>query len=78
MISWTSEKCGYLQEACDIMMSVKRVEESKICRDVPINFRGEGTFVIDLRCFDNRHDVALDGLGMWGKDTKLTFLFFIC
>uniref|UniRef100_A0A914X6X9 Uncharacterized protein n=1 Tax=Plectus sambesii TaxID=2011161 RepID=A0A914X6X9_9BILA len=65
------------QEACDIMMSVKRVEESKICRDVPLNFRGEGTFVIDLRCFDNRHDVALDGLGMWGKPTGRTRFYAI-
>uniref|UniRef100_A0A0M3IJM0 Polyprotein n=1 Tax=Ascaris lumbricoides TaxID=6252 RepID=A0A0M3IJM0_ASCLU len=55
------------QEACDILTHQISVDPSKICDSVPQNYRGEGTFIIDLRGFANRHDVSLDGLGMWGK-----------
>ncbi|KHN76980.1 hypothetical protein Tcan_06046 [Toxocara canis] len=63
------------QEACDILTQQLPVDASKICDSVPQNYRGDGTFIIDLRGFANRHDVSLDGLGMWGKPTGRTRFF---
>uniref|UniRef100_A0A915AJC7 Uncharacterized protein n=1 Tax=Parascaris univalens TaxID=6257 RepID=A0A915AJC7_PARUN len=63
------------QEACDILTHQISIDPSKICDSVPQNYRAEGTFIIDLRGFANRHDVSLDGLGMWGKPTGRTRFF---
>ncbi|VDK43462.1 unnamed protein product [Anisakis simplex] len=63
------------QEACEILTQQMSMDVSKICDSVPQNYRGEGTFVIDLRGFANRHDVSLDGLGVWGKPTGRTRYF---
>uniref|UniRef100_A0A1I7XK57 Protein kinase domain-containing protein n=1 Tax=Heterorhabditis bacteriophora TaxID=37862 RepID=A0A1I7XK57_HETBA len=57
------------QEACEILTTMRVVPNKKICSTVPQNFRGEGTFVIDLRPLNNRHDAGLDGLGTWGRPT---------
>ncbi|MFH4974876.1 hypothetical protein AB6A40_001585 [Gnathostoma spinigerum] len=64
-----SNRAINFQEACDILTQRMPVNVSKICASVPQQYRGTGTFVIDLRDLANRHDVSLDGLGMWGKPT---------
>ncbi|KAK5976047.1 hypothetical protein GCK32_010068 [Trichostrongylus colubriformis] len=55
-------------EASHILMGAIAVHESKVCTSVPQEFRGEGTFVINVEHL-NRSDSNNDGLGMWGRPT---------
>lgn len=53
--------------AANIILGITQIAAEKICDSVPQAFTSTGSFVIDLSSFSNRHGVAMDGLGSWGK-----------
>uniref|UniRef100_A0A914ZIU5 Uncharacterized protein n=1 Tax=Parascaris univalens TaxID=6257 RepID=A0A914ZIU5_PARUN len=53
--------------AANVIVGMCQVPAEQICHTQPQKYTNTGTFVVDLRGFANRHEVALDGLGAWGK-----------
>ncbi|CAL2047580.1 unnamed protein product [Caenorhabditis brenneri] len=50
------------KEACELLIGVQEIDEDKVCKSVPMQFKHEGTFLIDLRCV---RDVHNDDNGGW-------------
>lgn len=50
------------KEACELLIGVQLIEEEKVCKKVPKQFKHEGTFVIDMGCV---RDVHNDDNGGW-------------
>uniref|UniRef100_A0A9J2P3J9 Uncharacterized protein n=1 Tax=Ascaris lumbricoides TaxID=6252 RepID=A0A9J2P3J9_ASCLU len=53
--------------AANVIVGMCQVPAEQICHTPPQKYTNTGTFVVDLRGFANRHEIALDGLGAWGK-----------
>ncbi|VDK45645.1 unnamed protein product [Anisakis simplex] len=53
--------------AANVIVGLCQVPPEQICQSTPQKFTNTGTFVVDLSTFGNRHEVTLDGLGIWGR-----------
>uniref|UniRef100_A0A1I7T692 Ricin B-type lectin domain-containing protein n=1 Tax=Caenorhabditis tropicalis TaxID=1561998 RepID=A0A1I7T692_9PELO len=50
------------KEACELLIGIQEIDEEKVCKTLPLQFKHEGTFLIDLQ---NCRDVYNDENGQW-------------
>lgn len=57
------------KDCCELFIGMQEVDEEKVCKTLPLQFKHEGTFLIDLRAI---HDVNSDDNGGWGVPSGKT------
>uniref|UniRef100_A0A8R1HVT6 Uncharacterized protein n=1 Tax=Caenorhabditis japonica TaxID=281687 RepID=A0A8R1HVT6_CAEJA len=52
------------KEACELLIGIRTIDEEKVCKTLPLEFKHEGTFIIDTRAV---HDLINDKNGAWDR-----------
>lgn len=64
----------YIPEACEILIGIQEIDEEKVCKTVPLQFKHEGTFLINT---ENGYSIiGNDDNGKWGNLLRDFSIFF--
>ena len=59
-----SNKAIDFKESCELLIGIQEIDDEKVCKTIPLQFKHEGTFLIASRQI---RDINKDDNGGWGE-----------